>query len=531
MAKTKWSYDRPRFYALVISALTGAQYKLPSVESWSFQKSDDGASGHFSIRVPMRAEYEQIVKDGKSETELYAHDSSPMDLVAFYAQRQMVSDDGTHVAEPIIPIPYTSNGTFNWGDDDAVTVTALGTPNCIFIGMLDGTRVSGSPGGEVMLTLTGRDLTKIFEVNYTGIPDSVAAAPEGGKIGNSVFFQFIQLALTATYNGGAFLIAALDLLCWKQTASVDALLAPDDPLLTKIKNANAAQARALYESFGFNYHNFIRLDAFNYAYRNLKGTNYGSYAPQLGPVWSSIMELRNAPISRLFVNELGQLIYDDQLGAWSGTCLDGSDPLVTSPIQYGAVAGTIGPEDVREFEFAMDDSTMVTFLSVFGNAGTQSLGTNGQNIQYFLGLFQEGSGFLQNGGMIEAASASAAHVSTFGYRYGQFESQWDLTLNEGAQRRKVIVWSHNNLNTASVTLRGRPYYRVGQRYNLMLDGQRDDISNQPWYIASIEHSGTWGEDWTTTLELRYPPFVPATPTLAGGPSTIAPSSAGIDPVG
>ena len=93
----------------------------------------------------------------------------------------------------------------------------------------------------------------------------------------------------------------------------------------------------------------MRTDRLDLSYKHLDSENFPPYTPQAGAVWSSLLELRNPPISRMFVTETGELIFDDSFIAW-----------LEQP-----VAGTIGGEDVRDFECGFDSENLLTFLSCF----------------------------------------------------------------------------------------------------------------------------------------------------------------------
>ncbi len=74
---------------------------------------------------------------------------------------------------------------------------------------------------------------------------------------------------------------------------------------------------------------------------------------------------------------------------------------------------------------------------------------------------------------------------------------------------KTVLTSTNSLYSGSISVRGRPEYRVGMRYVVKNKTARDATSGRAWYVASITQQGTWGEDWTTSMELLYPQDAPA----------------------
>lgn len=502
MAQTGWSFDRPRFYAIAISSLTNQVYELPGVSTWSWSKSDGGSAGTFAMRIPLQQDYDTVALTGSAGVIPYAAVANPMDIIALFCARTTVSINGSITPDPL-ELPFNIS-SLKYGDQNARSVKLLGaSSNCIFIGMVDSVRESASPGEDTELAISGRDFTKIFEVNDVGVPDSGDQAKLG--VGNlqgnpDSFFALQHVQLQQAKSGASLLVKLLDILCAKDLST---LAGGNEYIGGKsyadfIKSQSNRDAQAALQQFGFRYRDFVRLDAMDPDYNHIKDPlAFKPYDIQMGAVWSTLQELRNAPMTRLFVNEIGQLIFDDALTAWTGEDSDGL-PATAFAKQYGRQNGVIGPEDIRSYDFGFDDSSLITFMSIMPAAATQGLG----GIVYAKGSFLPGSGFVN--GVAKAKNASEAHVQTYGYRYGQFESPYDLGFDDAKRRTKVVLTSVNSLYTASLTLRGNPGWRVGERYLVDIVTSRDQTTKKVWYVESIQSQGTWGEDWTTSVELKYP---------------------------
>ncbi len=476
MGKATYAVDRPRFYALVISSTTGYVYLIPDIEQMETQKSDDGSAGTWSFTTPLINEYTIPGGSVYPRTIPYAQVAAPMDYVALFAWRKSLTPDDVRVQYD----PFTEAG-INLGDldygDIAATQTMQKTSSCIMVGMVDGARVSkGYSGQRATFTCHGRDLTKIFEINYVQIPDASLAGQGGAGPTTQApgFFGLASIAISRANSGPVLIRAVLDLLVTKDLNALKVLnqgvgyTPPDD-----VKKA--------YAAFGYPWRNFITTNLMNDSYQPLTSQNYPPYTPQMGSVWTGLLELRNPPISRLMVTETGALIYDDSYVAWTQA------PYIT-----------VDPSSVRDFESGFDDADLLTFLSCLP---AKMVGTN-DIIALSKGSFLPGTGFVS--GVAAASSIGQALIQVLGYRYGQFVSMYDITYPDALRRQKYLLQVHNNIFTATATVKGESYYRVGQRYLFNEDTGVAPSTNKVWYVTNVTHSMQFGNDWTTTLQLRFP---------------------------
>jgi hypothetical protein len=487
MAEQAYSIDRPRFFAIAISAITGEVFQIPDIENIQTHKAEDGSSGTWSFTTPLIQEYG--AQSGQAQyprTLPYATVAGPMDLIALFGWRSRVSTTKQGDTVYIEQSPYDALGNsfdfLNYGDSAAATVIKLGKiSTCLMIGMVDGAEIDlGFEGSKSSFQCHGRDLTKILEVNDAQVPDvSVAGqAGVGPTQAQPGFFGLSTVALSHAYSGPSFLVPALDLLITKDLTA-----------LAKIgsgANANpvSSQVAQSYLAFGFPWRNFIDISALDMSYLPLSANNYPPYTAQMGSVWASLLEIRNPPLSRMFVNEIGQIIFDDSFKAWT------SDQ----------IAGIVGPEDIRGFRTSFSDDDMVTFISC---VPMQMTGQNKQ-ISYTKGnySFLPGQGFVN--GVMKASTSDSSQVATYGYRYAQFISMYDQTFDDAAKRMKYLLQIHNNFYRATCTIRGTATFRVGQRVQVNIESGWPQSTNAVWYIMAITHSCEWGNDWTTNLELAFP---------------------------
>jgi hypothetical protein len=465
-----------------VSAITGLIYQIPDVEQIQTQKRDDGSTGSFSFTTPLIQAYDAASGQARYPRILpYAAVAGPMDLIAIYGWRVSVTQSGAPSADGNPFVDTNNFNPVNYGDASpnyAATVKLLGTPACIMIGMVDSARTSqGVSGQRATFTVSGSDLTKCLDKNDTTIPDASLAGQGGAgpTESNPGFFGLASIQLSKAKSGPIMLTEVLDLLVTKD--------------LNALKTIGGAQAKlpsaevvAAYKAFGYPWRNFIRTDALDYSYLPLTAQNYPTYTPQMGSVWATCLELRNPPLSRMFVSEIGQLIFDDAFAAWTST----------------SISGIVGPEDLRDFDSGFNDDNLVTFVSCIPG---RAVGTNA-NIAASKGGFLPGTGFVN--GIAAASNASAAHINIYGYRYGQFTSMYDITYSDAQKRQKYVLQAQNNLFSANAVVRGNAIFRVGQKYQFNVDTGRPESTNAVWYVEGVSHSMTYGDDWTTTLSLRYP---------------------------
>jgi hypothetical protein len=464
--ETNWSIDRPRAYAIVLSAITKQTYLIPDIETFSWRKSDNGDAGSFSLSTPLQQNYEDAVISTDRMLP-YAKVAGPMDLIAIYANRAALGWRQDRNVTPLSLLPATTG--LAYGGDGGKTVQKLGTDTCICIGMVDTATCSKDYSAKKAdFHIQGKDLTKIFLINDILIPASSIAAQAGANptqgAGSFSGLQLIQLIGNTT--GSALIQNALDIFVAKTQGYAEGY------------PTNVAQNLA---TFGFPWRDFVLTTQLNANFFPLAKSLYPPFQAQSGSTWANILELRNAPQNRLFIDEIGRLRFDDAYSAWTQL----------------KPSGTIGGEDIRSFETTMSDEDLITFLSVYPNQHlgsatdiVNSLGTNSSN------------GFVN--GVAEASNANQASVRTFGYRFGQFQSLFAPDFAAAKALRKVLIEFHNNLFTGSLVVRGLPNYRVGNRYLVLDTTGRPEVTNAIWYVSEIEHHFAWGSDYTTTMTLKYP---------------------------
>lgn len=482
--RTQATVDRIQTLAIMVSAVTGQTFRFYGITNLTVGKDDSGNAGTWQFET---SDIEPTVRYGPSDdAAAYIQVSSPMDLCAIYARRLATTASGgvERLADPIGPDPYT---TLQYGGDSGATVRALGRPlapitdydgpgtsvsdaSCLMVGMVDGAfeRVDAQ-GRTVGFRATGKDLTKIPYVNFTTVPQTAQ--------NSQAMPTLAYIALARDTSGYQLLLDALDL-----------TVAKVFPKSAIGPNGLSASDATTFSAWGYPWRDFLSTGRLtDAAFRSFKSVDgqriYPPFKLQGGSAWANILELSNPPINRLFVDEWGQLVFDDAFNAWTaGSIYD------------------VEPSEVQWFEAGFSDDTLITFLST-SPAGSLA---GYSNIVRNLGIARN-NGFV--GGLGEAKSADAAHVKRYGYRYAAVTSLFDVDYNESATRRKAIIFANNNLWRAQAIVRGRPFFRVGDRYRVKVETNRPETTNQPWYCHSVRHDIAQDQDWTVTLDLAYPPPV------------------------
>lgn len=433
---------------------------LPGIVTFSTKKDDQGDAGTFQLELALINPY-TATRDGgfaPSQPSIdYAAVCFSMDIIALYAVTERTDATGPQLRPPIGPLVDPT--TLKYGD--LRSILAMGSATCVMIGMVDGaveTIVNMGDTPTTGLSITGKDLSKVFYVNEASVP---AVDPA------TFIMNPVTQNITGAASGTELLLRALDVLCAKIIEG-------------------APQAA----EFGYPWRKFVRTDALDPAYRNIsdKG-NYPAFDFQAGSVWANVQELRNAPTARLFVDEVGRLVFDDQYAAWVN-----QDP-----------GFTIGLEDIVDFLPSFNDQDITTLLSVYpvgGVAGKLSASTG-------LGAINASTGFANvqdpSTGAIGAPKAlTSAAIQRYGYRYGEFDSNWDITPESAEAKRKVVLFSLNEVFRASLVIRGNSLARVGKRVVVPVITSRPNTTKATWYVQSVEHSWTFGQDWTTSCQLAYP---------------------------
>ena len=459
--------DTPRACAIIITA-AGLVYQVGNVENFIFNKSDNGDAGDFSLTMPLG-----LNKD-------FANQIAPMDLVAVFASRSVTWQGGRKpvgTTEAFHPITFSTSAltSLSYGSSSAtMTDMFAAMPSCVFIGMVDTTEESqiyeGSP--KASLDITGRDLTKVFLDNDTFVSYALPGSdPSKDALGN-----LENIVISNNSSGTALLLQALNVFCKKDPTSVGNAIGAAQATDQVAENALLAKIAA----YGYPWDKFISTKLLSESFQNLSKAALPIFQVKSGSVWANLLELRNYPVARLYVNEMGQLIFDDTLAAWT-----------TNPVQ-----GTIYPSDIRTCKFRQSDENVITAMSILpaiqtlNNAQLTALGQVAQ----------------------AHTPASLTTIQRFGFRYWPFTSLYDAVSdldpsnpNNVIQRRFAVLWlMKNNLWTCQITLKGTTAYRVGTRVNLATGGASSSTQMRNWYISEIGQSFSYGDDWTTTLSLTYP---------------------------
>jgi hypothetical protein len=338
--------DRVVFAALIITA-AGNAVRVREIESMETDKSENGDAGTWSFSAPL------------AENRAAASQIGPMDLVALYAIRIM-SDLGGLTSQSadvlnVIPHGTATSGGFTYGSADATIIKSLGADaaSCLMIGMIDAVEEDFDyQQARMTLDVRGRDLTKVLIDNDTYVPYTDAA---GGD--NGVASSLSAISLTRETSGTGMLLDILDVFVGKDPNRIAQILAnspnvlvPKDNVLSSIKK------------FGYPWRSFLRVDALIAGFKHLGHGQFAKYSVQGGSAWTNIGELRNFPIARLFVDEIGRLIFDDTWTAWGY----GTDTASLS-------AGTDGKprkvlkvvnSEVRKATFRQADDDLVTGITI-----------------------------------------------------------------------------------------------------------------------------------------------------------------------
>jgi hypothetical protein len=431
-APSSYTVERPRARAVLISARGHGAFIIDSIETFATSKDDSSDAGTFTMTAPLIDNAQAAAAGG------------PMDLVAIFADRSWADENGnTYDGTQIGP---QSAAGLSYGQIGTIQALAA-DPTCIFIGMIDKPHHRfdlGTPA--VSFQIEGRDLTKVFLSNDTDIPFIATGALAYGNIAQ------LQIARDG-YSGPQLLEIALDRMVTKSGLG-----------------GYAAGGTVPLSAFGYPWREFVRTDLLDTSFLSFAGNKYPPFNLQDGTSWATVMELKNDPLCRLFVNEQGALIFDDSYQAWT----------TRTPIIVTA-------EDVRSVDFYQDDSNVIGFLTIqpftaeLNNPISQSFGVG---VTPFKNL---------------------DIVKTYGYRMAAWQSYYDLD-QESANLRAPTMWAwHNDLFHCQITLKGRREYQAGIRIQLKdIGGLWPETVGATWYVLDCQHAFDWGNDWTTTMHLRFP---------------------------
>jgi len=306
-------------------------------------------------------------------------------------------------------------------------------------------------------------------------------------------------------SGTQMLLDMLDIFVAKNPDRI-AQVINNDPNFTLSKK-DVLQSIA---QFGYPWRNFLRVDALIAGFHHIGNGQFPQFAVQNGSAWTNITELRNFPIARIFVDEIGRLIFDDTWSAW-GMAPPATAAKLLSPGTDGNARQPLAVvnSEVRSISFSQADDDVLTGISI-------------QQPLITFGDFQPAS-FPVFSAPQHAATST---IQVYGYRCGKFVSQYDdpqayqltpsgvPTPNDATQNalaaRYPILWQlHNNLWEATFVLKGNVKWRAGARLSTTLGGSQAATRPQTgyskeWYIMSVTHSLSFGADWTTTVKARFP---------------------------
>lgn len=449
--------DRSRVRAILITA-AGNVYELNEIESVNVSKNDSGDAGTFGLSMPLKLNLGP------------AMELRPMDLIAIYRGRNSTSVGTNQRVGPVgddFPAlgPLTRDG-LHYGDPYAATVRKLQSSSCLMIGMVDNTEEDSTYDGSPTKTLsiTGRDLTKVFLDNDTFVPYSVL----GGGPGNTGIGNLSNIVIKRDQSGVLLLLNVLNVFCKKDPRAIGGIA--EGTQIDPVKEPELAKIA----SYGYDWDHFIDQRKLDPNFQHFPAGHFPVYRVQSGSVWANVQELKNYPVTRLYVNELGQLIFDDQYSAWTSQ----------------APAFTITPGDVRSDKFIQSDEDMATVVSIqpciAGMADT------------------EVSSLLQIGAVRTPVDIKT--LRHYGYRWFPFQSLYDSAVDISSikARFKVLWLLKSSFWRAQIIVRGDSKYRAGIRVKLNIGGANAATQFKTWYVLSVAHTYQYGSDDTTTLELRYP---------------------------
>ena len=452
--------DNVAVSVVAICASTGNVHILNAIEQFQTSKSDSSDAGTFSFSGPLT----------EPSNLAYLQESGPMDVIAIYADRA-TSDDLASIPEnvgPLVALPASGA----WGSPGAGTTKMLQSPTLVFLGVIDdlGESYTLSESSSSTLSPRGRDFTKFLIVNDVLMPYDQASVAA---------LLTRAVAITPGTSISALMYRVLDVFVAKHGVS------------------SVGGTVAVASALAFPWRNFISTavqDA-KPIYLPFSGTDliFPSYQVQSGSVWANLITLKNEPLSRLFITEDGEFLVDDALAA-----------LITqSPIPFVITSD----EFVENASFSRDDSSVATFISIIG--AQMAGGSTGQYGDY--DIMTPGSRFVSSGGGVPSYTPDET-VQRFGVRAAEFTAVFYTLLGKSGSvdtplRQKLyqlIQLLHNQLDVLTLTVKGRPVYRVGTRVQVKIGFARQAVSFATWYICNVSHSWSFGSGWTTVLTLRMP---------------------------
>ncbi len=459
------SIDRTQARVIAI-CFDGTVLQLNEIEQINVTKSDTGDAGEFTISLALGLNLPAAVK------------LQPMDYIAIFVGRNSTSTGGSKAAgtnsDPFPALGPSNVQGLTYGAEGAQITKTLGAfSSCLMIGMLDVVHETQTFQGQptATLELRGRDLTKIFLDNDTFVQYSIPASDPNNDNGVA---SLLQIPLRTATSGTRLLLDILNVFCKKNPPSIIPYSGAGGAQAVNTAGYLTGDALAQVQAYGYNWDRFISTAHLDINFVSLSSDFFPTYSVQSGSVWANCLELRNFPVCRLYVDELGNLIYDDQYTVW------------TNP----AIAGTIEAADVRSSEFWQTDEDLLTAITVIPALANCAV----SEIAALLSTARS------------RVPVDKDTIQRFGYRWTSFVSQYDsVKAFQTLDKRFKALWLlHNTLTRGRVIVKGDAKFRVGQRYQLNFGGANAATQFRSWYVTNTDHNYQFGSDYTTTLELRYP---------------------------
>jgi hypothetical protein len=136
---------------------------------------------------------------------------------------------------------------------------------------------------------------------------------------------------------------------------LDVFVKKDPNAIRALEQADGMQptsfaALSAVADYGFPWDHFLRTNLLNDGFLHFPSLGGPQiFSVQSGAAWANMQQLRNFPIARLFVNEIGQLIFDDSLR--TECCCDPAgddDPAGRSPRRSPLLARRRRRRDVAQ---------------------------------------------------------------------------------------------------------------------------------------------------------------------------------------
>ena len=477
------STDRIGALVIAVSIATQTAFLLPMVERFETEKADSGEPGTFSFDAPLAHTQgaAQPVSGTSDSAQDYARWANPNDIIAIYAQRVVNVENvegGNDIPVGPQPTPSAAYGTAGF-------IGELQDTTLLFVGMVDDATVDILPGEqpEAMLRVRGRDLTKIFIESESTVPSTSMAAylADGSEQAG------VLIRIGGTESSGTQLV--IDML--------NNIISKDYPA----GFGQLANGQNPITALAYPWRNFIDTSkALANPYFSLPTTsatpNSVAFQLQAGSAYQNLISLRNAPLTRLYIDEYGSMVFDDALGAWTGTDSYGK-PVPNQDIY------SINEAEVLQYRFSINDGELLTYIAVWPMSSLLS-SMQVQTLAALKGSLATPAATPGTQASPASPSVVAPTVSNYGFRYAQYQALWDFSPQDAERRKQVVLTWHNSIKFAEITVRGRPFYKVGARVSLIVPAHRPEFANASWYITNVSHQYSFGNQWVTNMRLRFP---------------------------